>query len=401
MHTFNGLGHRIWQKANAKNLTLNPKKSQDLFKLHVDTLTKAERREAWTCYWEVINAVAQAKSLGYVPSGKFPNANRLISAEEFRRGLEERPSELTCELVDRLLTESIKAAYDGYIDYNDQIYMPALFGGTFPRFPHVLVDEAQDLSPVNHAMLNKLVKGRISIVGDPWQSIYGFRGAVQAGMDQLRRQFQMQSLDLTVSFRCPRRIVENVHWHVPKMKWNREGGRVEHLSSLRSESIPDSAAIICRNNAPLFRCAFNLLSSGRSVSVAGSDIGPKVINTMRKLGDGTSSRQQVLGYIASWRQDRLDKGSSSADDLAACMAIFAEHGTTLDQAIAYAEHLFAQRGSIRLLTGHKAKGLEWDTVYHLDPWLIGDDDQERNLRYVISTRAKQELFEIDSRNIKW
>src|SRR2546421_6723569 len=279
VHTFNGLGHRIWQKANAKNLTLNPKKSQELFKTLVDGLTKAERGEAWSCYWEVINAIAQAKSLGYIPTGKFPNAKRLIDSNAFYRSLDEQPSEATKDLTETLLTESIKASYDGYIDYNDQIYMPALFGGTFPRFPHVLVDEAQDLSPTNHAMLDKLVKGRLSIVGDPWQSIYGFRGAVQQGMDMLRDRFRMKPLDLTISFRCPKRIVENVHWHVPKMRWNREGGKVERLRDLDHRSVTDGAAIICRNNAPLFRLAFDLLSRGRSVSVAGSDIGPKVINT--------------------------------------------------------------------------------------------------------------------------
>ena len=58
------------------------------------------------------------------------------------------------------------------------------------------------------------------------------------------------------------------------------------------------------------------------------------------------------------------------------------------------------------MTGHKSKGGEWDVVYHLDPFRIpskwartaadlGDDsqlEQERNLRYVIETRAKQELY---------
>jgi superfamily I DNA/RNA helicase len=71
------------------------------------------------------------------------------------------------------------------------------------------------------------------------------------------------------------------------------------------------------------------------------------------------------------------------------------------QAVAYAEHLFAQRGTIKMMTGHKAKGGEWPIVFHLDPWLIGYDEQELNLRYVISTRAKEALYEIDSQNIRW
>lgn len=83
------------------------------------------------------------------------------------------------------------------------------------------------------------------------------------------------------------------------------------------------------------------------------------------------------------------------------MLVFAHHGRSLGEAIAYAEHLFRQKGTIQLLTGHKAKGLEWNTVFHLDPFLIKDGEQELNLRYVISTRAMNELYEIDSREIRW
>ncbi len=137
------------------------------------------------------------------------------------------------------------------------------------------------------------------------------------------------------------------------------------------------------------------------MAVAGTDIGPKLIGIMRKLGPNDMSKTSVLGKISSWLAERQAKSSTTAQDLADCMRVFAEHGQTLGLAIAYAEDLFAQDGSIRLLTGHKAKGLEWDTVYHLDPWLIGKEEQELNLRYVITTRARQTLYEIDSRNIRW
>ena len=52
------------------------------------------------------------------------------------------------------------------------------------------------------------------------------------------------------------------------------------------------------------------------------------------------------------------------------------------------------------MTGHKAKGLEFDNVFHLDPELIRSGDQEDNLRYVISTRSKDKFYEINSRDFK-
>jgi DNA helicase-2/ATP-dependent DNA helicase PcrA len=402
VRTFNSLGHRIWAKTCVKNLKLDPKKVQTILGEMLKTMKKEDRREASEAYWDIIHGVGYAKAVGYIPEGKFPSAKRLLERAPFFSSLEERPTVFIASIIDEVLTESIKQAYDGLIDFNDQIYMPALFGGTFPRFPLVLVDEAQDLSPTNHALLHKLCRGRVIAVGDPWQSIYGFRGALQGGMGQLQSHFTMHETTLSISFRCPQRVVEEARWRVPSFKWTNIGGTVDHFARLRPDDIcDDGVAIICRNNAPLFRCAFSLLSRGRSVSVAGSDIGPRVVGTMRKLADASATRSDTLSHIQSWLDQKRDKGSTTADDMAACMVIFAEHGETLGQAIAYAEHLFAQRGSIRLLTGHKAKGLEFDTVYFLDPWLLGDDEQELNLRYVIQTRTKRELYYINSKDITW
>jgi ATP-dependent exoDNAse (exonuclease V) beta subunit len=94
-------------------------------------------------------------------------------------------------------------------------------------------------------------------------------------------------------------------------------------------------------------------------------------------------------------------GSKSASDLADCMRVFAEHGDTLSTAISYAEHIFAQTGTIRLLTGHKSKGLEFDNVYFLDPHLVNGTEQDMNLRYVIQTRSQNKLTMLDSSSILW
>jgi DNA helicase II / ATP-dependent DNA helicase PcrA len=401
VRTFNSLGHRIWGAACAGKLALDPKKTQDLLRESIRSLSKPTQGEAYDIFWEVVSAVGLAKSLGYIPTGKFPTGRRLIDDTEFYARLDEQPSDLLVDLCESTLLASIKAAYAGSIDYNDQVYMPALFGGTYPRHPLVLVDEAQDLSPVNHEMLNHLSKSRIIAVGDPFQSIYGFRGAVQSGMRKLQERFGMIEADLSVSFRCPEVIVRSVHWRVPKMQWVKGGGRAVRLRNPNCTSFADGSAIICRNNAPLFALALRLLSSGRSVSVSGSDIGPKVIGIMRRLGPETMNKETLLNAIESWRAEKIAKQSATAGDIADCMQVFAGFGETLAQAIAYAEHLFGQKGTLQLLTGHKAKGLEWNTVYHLDPFLIGDSEQEHNLRYVISTRAKEAYYEIESREIRW
>ncbi len=401
VRTFNSIGHRIW--ATGRNLRLEPKKSNLILRDIIDNAPKDYRDTLWGVYFDVLAGVSLAKALGYIPEGLYPNAKQLINRSTFHHALEELPDDLTADLIDTVLQRSIKQAYEGLIDYNDQIYMPALFGGTYPQFPLVLVDEYQDLSPVNHALLKKLVRGRLIGVGDPWQNIYGFRGASAGGIEEAKETYSCEALPLSISFRCPSAIVQNVHWHVPHFRWFTEGGHVERPSHLHVHDIADDTTVICRNNAPLLSLAFRLLSAGRSISIAGSEIGPRIIGIMKKLGPETLRRDGVMASIKEWEADRLEKESKTASDIAACMRVFALQGKDLAAAIAYAKHIFDQRGRILLTTGHKAKGLEWPDVIHLDPWLVRKDPfpQNKNLDYVISTRSSDRLTEIDSEQIEW
>ena len=66
-------------------------------------------------------------------------------------------------------------------------------------------------------------------------------------------------------------------------------------------------------------------------------------------------------------------------------------------AIELAKALESQSGRIKLMTGHKAKGLEFDIVFFLDPELCRTDrDQDANIKYVIQTRAKDKLIYVES-----
>jgi DNA helicase II / ATP-dependent DNA helicase PcrA len=402
VRTFNSMGHRIWADSQGKRLTVESNKCRNIYKDIIDKSPKDTRDALWHIYSDVLSGCALAKALGYLPDG-FSKGTTILTQSAFHLMLDEVPDDLTSDLIDTVLRRSIKQSFEGLIDYNDQVYMPALFGGVFPKYPLVLVDEYQDLSPVNHALLAKLAKARIIGVGDPNQNIYGFRGAKAGGMAAATTTYSATELPLSISFRCPSAIVQHVQWHVPSFRWFNEGGQVDIVNELSAHDIPDDCTIICRNNAPLLRVGFRLLGLGRSISVAGTDIGPRLISIMKKLGDTTDSRADLLTSIADWEEAKLERESKSAPDMAACMRIFAQQGRTLGDAITYAEHLFRQQGSIYLTTGHKAKGLEWSKVIHLDPWLVRRDptEQNRNLDYVISTRSRDSLTEIESEAIQW
>lgn len=411
--TLNSLGHGVWSAACAKRLSVDAGKSRTILKGLIDALPARSKGEAYETYAETLGIIRAAKVQGYIPAGTFPNARRLINGEFFE-SLEEEPTPTQRRLVDETLVVSIREAYAGRIDFDDQIYLPALFGGQFPRFPLVMVDEAQDLSPLNHAILDKLVTRRIIAVGDAFQSIYAFRGADTSSMPRLRARFDMDELHLSVSFRCPRAVVALARSRAPTMQWPdwAAEGRVVTHDQWSAHDLPDGCTVLCRNNAPLFRLAMALLRAGRGVNLVGSDIGPSLVRSLRKLGDdgrgGTNdamTQADLLSAIDRWEAERLAKSKSKASiaDKADCLRVFAEWGPTLGVVLATVEKIFSAQGPINLMSGHKAKGLEWDLVFHLDPWRIPSKwattpeelEQEDNLRYVITTRAKRELHFIN------
>jgi hypothetical protein len=400
--TINGCGHGVWANHVGKVIIDEKKspKTRQLFYSHLQTLERSAQNEAWEEWYNVRQAVSLAKALGYVPPGKFPDTPGLCDWVSVSNACDEPLTPLARELTDAVLALSIKTAFKGFIDFDDQVYMSALWARTFPRFPMVMGDETQDFSPINHAFLSKLVDGGFLSVGDDNQSIYGFRGAMPGSMAKLKDHFRMSESDLSISFRCSQAIVESVRWRVPHFKWIKPGGIVSEIDRPSLSGILNNSAIICRNNAPLFRLAIRLLSAGRAVRVHGSDMGPRVAGIMKKLGPENMSRDSVMSAIEDWEGEHLEKGSKTASDIAECMRVFASHGATLAHALVYVREIFKQDGSIELLTGHKAKGMEWDRVYFLDPWLIGEGEQELNLRYVIMTRAKQELYMLNSKEIQ-
>ena len=402
VRTFNALGHRIWAQTIGKTLTLDTKKTYNIFRSIVDETKGQAAKAIWGCYDQVKHGVEIAKAIGYVPGGMQNTGKGIATESQLFTALDEEPDDLTAELIDAILRSSIKLSYNGTVDYNDQVYMSALFGGAYPKFPLTFVDEYQDLNPVNHEMIRKLVKDRRLIgVGDPNQNIYGFRGAKAQGITEAVNLYRMGQLDLSISFRCPEAIVRNTHWHVPHFKWLNPGGTVSVRDYYHASDFEPNSVFICRNNAPLFSLAFKLIANGYGINMVGSEIGPRLVTTLRKLGDESLTQQGAIEAVEEWLAAKLAKDSKSAPDMAECMRIIIRQGGTLGTAIAYAEHLFKQRGAIQLMTGHKSKGLEFPIVYHLNPQIISQSPQDKNIRYVIQTRSSDKYFEIDLPTIQW
>lgn len=433
--TLNGLGHSAWGQCLGKRLELDDRKLGRL----VSAELKSAGFDASTDEWNSIrNLVSASMRAGLVPEvfhrqGLVPDSKDSwaeIASEEF-----DMPSETLQALAKDVLMASIRESFKGLISFDDQIYCSALLGGVFPKYPLVLVDEAQDLSVLNHIQIKKTASDRLIVVGDEKQAIYAFRGADSSSIDKLKAlRPNWIELPLATTFRCPQVIVKRQqdhapgfvawetnpqgsfqHWHRIKESDTWDWDKVQQIGAATSlnGSLYDYA-VLCRNNAPLISLAFKLLRKQVGVQMLGRDIGKGLVVLAKKLMPQDSTpASECAQVIDQWQahecglaraRDRESKIAGITDRAECLQAIL--HGSGAKDAGALrasCERLFSRdSGQVTLATGHRSKGLEWDLVLHLDPWRIPSKfavrtggkqlEQERNLNYVIDTRTKHTLI---------
>ena len=75
------------------------------------------------------------------------------------------------------------------------------------QLEHLLVDEYQDLNPAEQKFIDLLPKKNLLVIGDPDQSIYGFKGADPQGIQKFAKNPEAEELSLTECHRCPKKVV--------------------------------------------------------------------------------------------------------------------------------------------------------------------------------------------------
>ncbi len=127
-----------------------------------------------------------------VPAERIGNALEAYEVLKRRRGV--------VDLDDLLLDLSHELATDG-----------AFAEATRWRFRHVLVDEAQDLNPMQHRLLRQLTSTRndLFLVGDPAQAIYAFNGSDPTLLTDVDRHLPgIELVRLSTNRRSSPQIVE-------------------------------------------------------------------------------------------------------------------------------------------------------------------------------------------------
>lgn len=137
-------------------------------------------------------------------------AHALVAGEHSVRDLADENgfSEDTLAYANRLLRYA--AETHSTIDFDDMLWLPWLLAIKFPPVALILLDEAQDTNSCQRQLLSGMCSNgaRLIAVGDTHQSIYAFRGADHNAMPALREAFNMTELQLSVSYRCSKAVVE-------------------------------------------------------------------------------------------------------------------------------------------------------------------------------------------------
>lgn len=193
-------------------------------------------------------------------------------------------------------------------------------------------------------------------------------------------------------------------------------GEVKWLEAYSVSDFPPSGCILCRNTAPLVGFAYSLLKRDVSCRILGRDIGANLISIIKKLRpinlEDFDLKLQVWLDRETAKAIAEDRNPERLYDQAECLRFFVdsldEDSRTVDSLIAKIELMFTdqpQATRLTLSTVHKAKGLEFETVFILDfhkymPSRWAQQEwakvQEQNIIYVAVTRAKSTLVYINT-----
>jgi len=345
------------------------------------------------------------------------------------------------------------------VDYDDLIRLPLELFMRDPsaaarwraRFRFVCIDEYQDLNPAQYALVRRLTTadGDITVIGDPDQAIYGFRGASPSFFLDFEKDFEdARVVRLTRSYRSTEPIISAasqviarspVRWET--RLWSGRAGstriairgartpqaeaeavveEIERLLGGTSEFSLDSGRVDAgqagrgfsfADVAILFR--LQALRPPLEEALNRSGMPYQAVGHEAALDDGEiRDAAAVLGSLpprtdvsVAERIASVVKDRRIRDGLVAFARSFADDlGSFLDHlALGRSVDLHDPRAErISLLTLHASKGMEFPVVFLVGieedvlpfagPPAPADLEEERRLLYVGMTRARSRLY---------
>jgi ATP-dependent DNA helicase UvrD/PcrA len=391
--TLHSLGFRAIKQSFGADVVLDNDKAHVL----ISTLIGDDRD-----MWEVNQSIAKCVSLckGFLVDTPAKIGDLI---DKFGIEIFEYSRDKFIELV--IKTLSLCKAKKNIVDFDDMIWFPFVYRLNVGKFDVVFVDEAQDLNQAQIAMVLSACKidGRIIAVGDPAQSIYQFRGADSEAIPNFIEKLKAKSLPLSVTYRCPRKVVKMAQDIVPDIEAAEDAkeGTVEEVPAEQILKLVQAGDfVLSRTNAPLIKHCMALLKAGIPANIQGRDVGANLQYFIKKSKAKTITA--FTAYVVAWREQEVKrllaekKDPIATTDKAECLLNLCEGTLTIKDLKETIEKLFNDtddHAKVIFSTTHKAKGLERNRVFILtNTYRPGQGGEEANLWYVAVTRSKSELY---------
>jgi superfamily I DNA/RNA helicase len=269
----------------------------------------------------------------------------------------------------------------------------------------LLLDEAQDADPVILGLVGRHPGPRV-LVGDSYQQLYQWRGAINA---LSRATQETATLPLTQTFRFGNGAAR---WANRVLELLEENHRIVPAPHVTTAAVTDDSrevdAVLTRTNAGALDEAIKALDHRRTVYVmGGAEPLVRLIESAWKLHSGKKGSGE-LAVFSNWDELKSAASGNKSEDygdpaLQILVRLIEERGArVLSMCDRLRECVDTPEGAqVTVSTVHKAKGLEWPRV------LVAADFNrfirreagvaKRNLEegcviYVAMTRARHQLL---------
>jgi DNA helicase II / ATP-dependent DNA helicase PcrA len=373
--------------------------------------------------------------------------NRRIGPDAYLEAAADREPPIPGELMVRVYRDYERRKRDeGLVDFEDLLEgavrlfeSDASAASTFrAQYRAFTVDEYQDVNLLQQALLEHWLGDRddLCVVGDDYQSIYAFTGAGPEHLLALPTRFPHATIvRLETNYRSTPQVLALANKLVPRLRGaektlrpTRDHGPdpvvspfaspadeahaiVDRISTAR---IPlEEIAVLCRTNSRLTDFEEALHDAGipfQGSSLLDRDAARRLVRRLERATGSAATAVRAAALESGWLEqlpDRLgDRELVRQTDLARLVTLADTFDGDASAFVAELRRRFDPGGEgargVNLLTLHRAKGLEFDTVFlprleekelpSRQARTADEIAEERRLLYVGMTRAKRVLW---------
>jgi len=268
----------------------------------------------------------------------------------------------------------------------------------------ILFDEAQDADPLMMAVIDNQSHAQRIWVGDPYQQIYSWRGAVNA-----MSHITGKETYLTRSFRFGKAIADRASILLRALgaKKPLQGNPKKKSTLGLIDGLPDM--VLSRSNKTMVGGIMAFIEKGHKVTGTGVQESYQFLKQAEALKNGRNVHGS-LSLFKSWEELVDYSETEQGQDLKVYVDMIKTYGIPdLLRWMEKALNTDDRDADVRFSTAHRAKGLEWNQVKISSDFRMPATDpktglfklppeEEVRLLYVACTRAQVKL---DDEHVFW